>query len=136
MIRYEIKRTHCVDDEKKELISYIEYLVGLNARFEKLGILLFEEMMNDNEDTLERISIWLVMQGYNPSLCVDILSNLLSISAESGLEYVKHILLFETLLLLHNGYTRESELRLYLLSFVDAHTLYEYIKRLDESARC
>ena len=116
MIKYDINRIKCSEDEKKELLIYIDHLLELKVHYEKQGALFFKELMNHNDDILENVSLWLVWQGYNPSLSADILSNLLSGSSDCGLKYVKHIMFFEVLLFLQTGNNSERELKLYLLS--------------------
>lgn len=130
MIKYDTNRMTCSEDEKKELLIYIEQLLEWKVNYEKQGAFFFQEFIHHNGDILENISIWLILQGYNPDLSVEILSNLLSISCDSGLKYVKHILFFETVLFIQAGNTSEGELKLYLLSFLDEKLLYEYIKSL------
>lgn len=117
------KIKNCNSEERKKMPSYIESLIEIYYEVEQNGILGFQEFLNSNADTYEKIAIWFITSGYPPDLCSDIFIQILNSSYLSDELYLKYIIFSEYVLYFQKSGISVKELNLRLHSYLGIESM-------------
>lgn len=100
------------------IIAYIEDLVALKHEVQAKGICGFDRFLSEKASAFEQFATRMIVNGFPPTLCAEVLLNVLNSSAFTDKEYFKNAIFAEFILSLQGEDHGNQELRLRLYSYL------------------